>query len=45
MTDRPYAVAAPRYLEHGWHPLPVPWGKKGPPPLGDDWTRRAPAHH
>ena len=24
----PYAVAAPRYLEHGWHPLPLPWGKK-----------------
>jgi Bifunctional DNA primase/polymerase, N-terminal len=30
----PYAAAARLYLESGWHPLPLPWGKKGPPPLG-----------
>src|SRR5688572_18309711 len=34
MTDGPYAEAAPIYLESGWHPLPVPWGKKWPPPIG-----------
>jgi hypothetical protein len=38
----PYAAAAPTYLKYGWHPLPVPWGKKTPPPNGTTGHDRHP---
>lgn len=33
-TDRPYALVARDYLAAGWAPLPLPAGKKFPPPPG-----------
>jgi hypothetical protein len=32
--DWPYAKSAGSYLEGGWHPIRVPWGKKDPVPKG-----------
>ncbi len=33
-TPRGFASAAPVYLELGWTPIPLPTGKKSPPPPG-----------
>jgi hypothetical protein len=29
-----YAIAAQTYLDNGWWPLPLPSGRKSPPPHG-----------
>ncbi|MFD9398358.1 bifunctional DNA primase/polymerase [Streptomyces sp. NPDC060011] len=34
MPDGPYASAAKRYWDAGWEPLPLPSGRKFPPPKG-----------
>lgn len=36
MSDPIYAAAAPAYQRNGWSPVPLPPGKKFPPPIG--WT-------
>jgi hypothetical protein len=31
---RPFRMYAAKYLDAGWHPIPLPAGKKSPPPIG-----------
>jgi hypothetical protein len=33
-SEHPFAHSAHRYLEAGWQPFPLPWGRKKPPPTG-----------